>query len=137
MTEHEHKKEENKAEEYLENWKRERADFLNYKKDEARRLEEFAKFANEDVLLEVMDIVDDLELAAKELKDMGLEQVLKKFRDLFKKYGVERIRTDIPFDPMMHEAVETEPGGTKLDEVRAGYVMRDKVIRPSRVRIIK
>jgi len=44
--------------EYLNNWKRERADFINYKKEESRRLAEFAKFANEDVILEVLEIVE-------------------------------------------------------------------------------
>ena len=127
-----------KTEEYLNNWKRERADFLNYKKDENRRIEEFARFANEDVILETMEIVDDLELAVQEYKDIGLEQIIKKFKDLFKKYGVEEIKVkDEKFNPALHEAVETEKEGTKLVQVRAGYTMYGKVIRPARVKIIK
>src|SRR3989344_628145 len=66
--------------EYLNNWKRERADFLNYKKEEAKRLEEFVKFANEAVILEVIEVIDDLEKASKEVKNEGLDQVLKKFQ---------------------------------------------------------
>src|SRR3989344_1614731 len=115
-------------EEYLNNWKRERADFINYKKDEAKRLEEFAKFANEDLVLETIEILDDLELAVKELKDMGLEQIIKKIDDLFKKYGVERIDVSGKFNPGLHEAVETEKEGTKMVEVRAGYTMHGQVI---------
>ena len=127
-----------KTEEYLNNWKRERADFLNYKKDEARRIEEFARFANEDVILEVMEIVDDLELAAKELKDVGLEPIIKKFKELFKKYRIEEIAVDgQKFSPEFHEAVETEAEGDKMLQVRAGYTMHGKVIRPARVKIIK
>ena len=126
-----------KEEEYLNNWKRERADFLNYKKDEARRVEEFVKFANEDLVLEVMELVDDIEIAAREVPGVGLEHVIKKFNDLFKKYGVERIKVEGEFDPALHEAIETAPGGGKLQEVRAGYMMRNKVIRPARVKIIK
>src|SRR6185369_13365356 len=101
-----------KTEEYLNNWKRERADFLNYKKDEAKRMEIFAKFAHEDVILEVIDIVDDLEAAAKELKNVGLEQIISKFIELFKKYDVKKIEVGDTFNPALHEAVETEPGGT-------------------------
>ncbi|MEK7217569.1 MAG: nucleotide exchange factor GrpE [Patescibacteria group bacterium] len=128
----------NKEEEYLNNWKRERADFLNYKKDEARRIEEFARFANEDVVLEVMEIVDDLELAAKELKNAGLEPIVKKFKELFKKYGIEEIEVDgQKFNPALHEAIETETDGGKMLQVRAGYTMHGKVIRPARVKIIK
>ena len=122
--------------EYLNNWKRERADFLNYKKEEVKRLEEFVKFANEAVILEVVDVIDDLEKAAKEVKNEGLDQVLKKFRDLLKKYDVERIKVVGVFDPLLYEAVEGAEGD-KLEEVRAGYTMHGQVIRPSRVKIIK
>src|SRR3989338_2467504 len=73
------------AEEYLNNWKRERADFVNYKKDEGKRMEEFVKFANESLILELLDNLDDLYLAAKQTKDTGLEQIIKKFEDLLKK----------------------------------------------------
>ncbi|MEK9157927.1 MAG: nucleotide exchange factor GrpE [Patescibacteria group bacterium] len=125
------------AEEYLNNWKRERADFLNYKKEEAKRMEEFGRFANEDVILETIEVVDDLELAVQEYKGIGLEQILKKFKDLFKKYGVEEIEIAGKFDPALHEAVETEAGGEKVIQVRAGYIMHSKVLRPARVKITK
>ena len=126
-----------KTEEYLNNWKRERADFLNYKKDESRRMEEFVRYANEDLVLEMMELVDDLEIAAKEVPGVGLEHVVKKFSELFKKYGVEKISIDGQFNPALHEAVETEKEGTKMVEVRTGYMMGDKVVRPSRVKIVK
>lgn len=129
-------KDKNQAEEYLNNWKRERADFLNYKKDEVKRLSEFAKFANEGVVLEVVELMDDLETASKELEDPGLNQIVKKFEEFLKKHDVERIDTGGEFDPLLHEAVEgTE--GNKIEEVRAGYTMHGKVIRPARVKIIK
>ena len=107
-----------KAREYLDNWKRERADFLNYKKDEAKRVEEFVRYANEDLILETIEVVDDLELAVKELKGVGLENIIKKFNELFKKYGVERIEVEGKFDPFLHEALEIESGGEKMKEVR-------------------
>jgi len=132
--------------EYLNNWKRERADFLNYKKNEARRLEEFVKFANESVILEIIEGLDGLEKAAKEIDNEGLWQVLKKFQDLLKKYDVERISTDGIFDPLLHEAVTAETQNEsenaekkdqKLEEIRAGYAMHGKIIRPARVKITK
>ena len=126
-----------KAEEYLNNWKRERADFINYKKDESRRMEEFARFANEDLVLEMMELVDDLEIVTKEVPGVGLEHVSKRFSELFKKYGVERINMEGQFNPALHEAVETEKEGTKMVEVRAGYTMHGKVIRPARVKLTK
>ena len=127
-----------KEEEYLNNWKRERADFTNYKKEEARRVEEFVKYANEDLVLEMMELVDDLEIVAKEVPGVGLENIAKRFSELFKKYGVERIEVEgKKFDPELHEAIETEKEGEKLKEVRAGYTMRGKVVRPARVKLTK
>ena len=140
------------AEEYLNNWKRERADFVNYKKDEGKRMGGFVKLANEALILELLDPMHDLCLAVKQVKDArldsarlaGLEQVIKKFEDLLKKYGVEKIEVGDPsmgsgqvkFDPMYHEIVNgTE--GEKIEEIRAGYTMYGRVIRPTRVKIIK
>lgn len=150
---------ENKSEEYLNNWKRERADFANYKKEESRRLEEFVKFANVGLILEVVEVLDDLEIVAgNDGNNGGLGTVLKKFQDLLAKYGVERIKikAESKFDPNLHEAVtaatqnettETPNGGQrgdtegegeeKLEEIRAGYKMNGRVIRPARVKIIK
>ncbi|MBI2064245.1 MAG: nucleotide exchange factor GrpE [Candidatus Yanofskybacteria bacterium] len=144
------------CEKYLNNWKRERADFLNYKKDEAKRMEEFIRFANEDLLMEIIETLDDLEKARQNFVKQnlggqaaqdGLDQVLKKFQDLLGKYGTERIKVKgEKFDPALHEAVtaeaQNESGNTeireeKLEEVRAGYTMHGKVIRPARVKIIK
>ncbi len=124
------------AEEYLNGWKRAQADFINYKKDEAKRMEEFVRFSTESVILELVDALDDLYIAAKQNKDQGLDQTVKKFEDLLKKYDVERIKTDGAFDPVFHEAVGGMEGD-KLEEVRAGYTMHSKVIRPARIKITK
>lgn len=135
-----------RAQEYLDNWKKERADFLNYKKDEVKRLSEFAKFVNEGVILEVIELMDDLETASKEIRDPGLNQIVRKFEEFLKKHGVERIDTGGGFDPLLHEAVTTEAQNEeenaetkeeKLEEFRAGYTMHGRVIRPARVKIIK
>jgi len=126
------------ADDYLNGWKRAQADFINYKKDEAKRLEEFVRFAASGLILEVIEVVDDLETASKSMTDKsGVEQIIKKFTDLFKKYNVDRIPVNDKFDPTLHEAVSTEEGGEKLEEVRAGYTMHGRVVRPARVKIVK
>ena len=122
-----------KEQEYLNNWKRAQADFVNYKKDEAKRLEEFVKFANESVIIEILDVVGNLELAAEHLKDDGLKQVIKQFEEILKKYNVERIAVAGQFDPALHEAVDAIDESHPLIEVRAGYTMHGRVIRPARV----
>ncbi len=126
------------AEEYLNNWKRERADFINYKKDEAKRLEEAIKFGNEVLLLEIIEIADDLEAGTKhQPENEGIAQISKKLRDLMAKYGVEKIKVEgEKFNPAEHEAVGGGEGD-KLEEVRAGYTLYGKVIRPARVKVVK
>lgn len=125
------------SDEYLNGWKRAQADFINYKKDETKRLEEFVKFANIGLILEVIELLDDLETAAKEIKNPGLDQVIKKFQDLLKKYEIDQIEVvGKEFNPELHEAVDGSEGD-KLEEVRSGYSMKGRVIRPARVKIIK
>jgi molecular chaperone GrpE len=124
-----------KCEDYLNNWKRERADFANYKKDEARRVEEFIKFANESLILEIIDSMDDLYVIAKNTD--GIEQVIKNFEKILARYGVGKIKVEGEFDPSLFEAVETEEGGSNLREIRVGWTMYGKVIRPARVKIVK
>src|SRR3989338_5233845 len=87
------------AEEYLNNWKRERADFLNYKKDEGKRMEDFLKFSTEGIILELIDVIDAIEVARKnipdikELKDWleGFDSSLDKLDKFLNKFGVEKI----------------------------------------------
>ncbi|OGN08816.1 MAG: nucleotide exchange factor GrpE [Candidatus Yanofskybacteria bacterium RIFCSPHIGHO2_02_FULL_39_10] len=135
------------AEEHLNNWKRERADFVNYKKDEAKRMGEFLKFSTEGIIVELVDVIDAIEVTRKnipenkELKDWldGFDSSLDKLENFLEKFGIKKIETeDTKFDPLLHEAVEVkDKDGDKVEEVRPGYTMHGKVIRPARVRIVK
>ena len=134
------------AEEYLNNWKRERADFMNYKKDEAKRMSEFVKFANEPLILEIIESLDDLELAQEDIKNDGLSGVIKKFKNVLKKYGVEEIEIEgKQFDPNLHEQVFADSGESlqqgaysmgNMQKVRSGYTMNGRVMRVARVRML-
>src|SRR3989344_338832 len=87
------------AEEYLSNWKRERADFVNYKKDESKRMGEFLKFSTEGIITELIDVIDGIGVArsnlpdSKELKEWtaGFDNSLDKLDKFLKKFGVEKI----------------------------------------------
>ncbi|MDP3954330.1 MAG: nucleotide exchange factor GrpE [bacterium] len=136
-----------KSDEYLNSWKRAAADLINYKKDEAKRLEEFAKFSNENVILGLVALFDEISLALnytpEELKKYdkwaeGIENLMKKFNELLERHGVKKIATiGEKFDPLLHEAVSQEPSdkksGTILEEIRPGYNMSGKIIRAARV----
>lgn len=136
------------ADEYLNNWKKERADLINYKRDETRRVSEMVKYANEGLALEIIDVLDGLEIAMKQMpKEImdkhpswleGITNAISKFQTVLANYDINRIdMKDAKFNPGFHEALEIEPDGEKLEEVRAGYMLGDKVFRPTWVKIIK
>lgn len=133
----------NKADEYLNNWKRERADFLNYKKDEMERTLSLLKHSSEKFVIKLLPVLDNLYLAQKHLADDGLAQVIKQFEDFLAKEGITVIETvGKVFDPNFHEVVShAEKEGAQpeeiIEEVQRGYIMNEKVLRPAKVVIAK
>lgn len=104
-----------KAEEYLGGWKRALADFANFKKEQERAKEEFVKFSQESLILEILPILDNFEVAWKNLpKNLGanpwvkgIHHIKSQLENLLQSKGVERIgKVGEDFDPQIHEAVE-------------------------------
>lgn len=136
-------------EEYLDGWKRAKADLINYKKDELKRLEEVARFGSESLILELISILDDFDLALATLEkegatEKGIYLIRSRFEDILKRRGLERIKVEVgdKFDPAFHEAItavdgDTEKADTVAEEVEAGYTLHGKVIRPVRVKVYK
>lgn len=126
-----------KAEEYLNGWKRERADFLNYKKDEMERIGQLVKYANEEIILKLLPVLDNIRLAANHIKDEGLSQIKKQLSDFLQKEGIEEIKTTgEKFNPNTMEAVEGE-GDTVSEELQRGYTMYGKIIRVAKVKVTR
>ena len=138
-------------EEYLANWQRERADFLNYKKEELLRMGEIVSYASTDLILKIIPILDNFELAEKNISSevknneeiKGLLQIKNQLEDFLKKQGVEEIElVGKKFDINLHEAVEElevngkEPG-VVVEEVKKGYTMQGRVIRIAKVKVSK
>ncbi|HOW13078.1 MAG TPA: nucleotide exchange factor GrpE [Candidatus Pacearchaeota archaeon] len=142
---------EKEKKEYLEGWKRERADFLNYKKDEIERIEGLIKYANEELILKFLPILDNLEIAEKNISEnlkeneevKGLLQIKAQILDFLKSQGLSEIKAlGELFDPHFHEAIDEiedkeKDSGIIIEEVRKGYLLNNKVLRPSRVKIVK
>ena len=140
--------------EYLAGWQRARADLLNYKKEELKRAGELVRYANANLILKILLILDNFEAAEKEMnkgtetkkEDLikGFLQIKKQLEDFLKEFGVERIESKgKKFDPNFHEAVgeiegkeEKEPG-IIIEEVQRGYKINGQVLRPAKVKIIK
>ena len=138
-----------KCEEYLNGWKRERADFLNYKKDEMERIGQLAKYANTELILKIIPILDNIYLAETHVPPelekhewiKGFQQIKNQLCDFLQKEGIEAIETaDKPFDPNTMEAVAEVEGknpGIVVEEVQRGYKMDGKLIRVAKVKISK
>ena len=142
--------EKKRSEDYLTQLKYAQADIENLKKRFDRQIAEVKEYANERIIIELLDVVDELELAiesgrssgATEALIQGVEMTLKKLRKILEKEGVAPIKClGEPFDPSKHNAVaKTEKEGADgckiVEEVRKGYTMREKVIRPSIVKVV-
>ncbi len=135
--------------EYLDGWKRAKADLANYKKDELKRLEEVVRYANEDFVRDLVTVLDSFELALAAMEkdgkvEKGVYLIQSQLVDLLRRRGLERMEVaeGDKFDPSVHEAVTTVPGEKDQDdliagEVEAGYVLNEKVIRPAKVKVYK
>jgi molecular chaperone GrpE len=90
--------------------------------------------------LKLLPVLDTLVLAQKHLNDKGLELSIQQFLDVIEKEGVKQIETkDKEFNPHMMEVIEIVDGedGKVLEEIRAGYMLYDKVLRPAQVKVGK
>jgi len=144
-----------KVEEYLNGWKKERADFLNYKKDEMERIGELIKYANEELILRFLPVLDNIYLAEKELTEelknhkwtQGVMNIKTQILDFLKSQGVEEIEViGKKFDPNFMESVAEVARdpisgkselGTVVEETQKGYTLFGRVIRPAKVKISK
>jgi molecular chaperone GrpE len=124
------------------------AEFDNYKKKVNRDKEELAKYGNESLIYELLPIIDSLELALKHAQEdsrtgivQGVEMTLKELYRTLEKFGVSKIEAaGKPFDPSIHHAmaqVERKDMDEKMvaEEMRSGYIYREKVLRPSLVSV--
>lgn len=139
------------ADEYLDHLRRLKAEFENYKKREEKQRVEFIKFANENLVRELLPVLDSLELALNGVQTShklesfleGVELIRKQLEDILVKNGLVTIQTvGKPFDPKVHEAimqVESDefPEDTVTQELRKGYMLNEKVIRPAQVSVSK
>lgn len=128
-----------------------RADMENLRKRAHKEKVDFARYANENLLAEIIPVCDNFERAVQvNTDDKALENFLKGFKmiqsqldHVLKTAGLEKIEAENqPFDPNLHEASEMAPGGQDGENIvaevlRTGYIFGDKVIRPALVTVKK
>lgn len=122
------------------------ADFDNFRKRSQREREEARRFAHFDVLQEFLTVADNLDLAlsaqgsAEDLK-RGVEMIHRQMQELLRRFGaVEVPAVGQPFDPTVHDAVAREESAevktpTVTAELRRGYKMHDRLLRPAMVKV--
>ncbi len=143
-----------KCEEYLAGWKRAQADYANIKKDHEREKQEYSKYANERLLSELLPAVDQFEIALNFTPDtaqlpeeqrkkfdnwlVGVKAVRGLWENAFQQIGLEKVKTDGQFDPLLHEAVGQEAqadhtDGTIVRVMQSGWSLSGKLLRPAKV----
>ena len=125
------------------------ADFENARKRMEKQCQDFTKYANEEVILELLTILDDLERTTQlaenkganlEVFLKGIEMILSHLYEMLKVHAVRPIEViGKPFDPLTSEALmQIESGlaeNTVVEEMQKGYFLNDRVIRTSKVKV--
>ncbi|KAF5059258.1 Protein GrpE [anaerobic digester metagenome] len=134
-------------EDYRDQTHRLQADFENFKKRSEKDIKEYIKYANEGLILKILDVYEDFERALEteksdDLKE-GVEIIYKKLKKILEGEGLRKIECEgEKFDPFKHEALMVEDNddfedGTVLEELAKGYTLDSKVIKYSKVKVCK
>ena len=138
---------ESERKDYLDGWQRAKADFINYKRDEGKRMEDMARFVTGGFINDLLPVMDSFDMALKNTaaseQERGILLIRSQMMDILKKRGFEQIavKPGEVFNPEKHESLgEIEasyPEGSIAEIVQNGYVFRERVLRPARVRLAK
>jgi len=122
------------------------AEFENYKKYVDKQKAEFVKYAQADLIDQLLPCLDSFELALKNTTDKeklikGIELIYSQLYSLLEKQGLKKIDATGKFDPHFHEVLLKEDSNkeedTILEELQKGYMLGDKVLRHTKVKVSK
>lgn len=124
---------------YKDKYLRALADYQNLLKRVEKEKQDFVQYANERLILNLLEIIDDFERAKATVKDTGIELIYKKLVDLISSEGFERIviSEHDSFNPDYMHCIEAEPDGKRIVEVRPGYRKNGKIVRAAQVNVVK
>jgi len=143
-----------KADENWERLLRTTADFENFKKRAAREKQDALKFANESLIQKLIPLLDNFDMALAAVQNgqtgaassslqSGINMILQQFKSALTEAGLEEVdATGKPFDPNLHEAISQQetaevPEGHVVQQLRKGYKLRDRLLRPASVIIAR
>ncbi|MFT4304728.1 MAG: nucleotide exchange factor GrpE [Candidatus Woesearchaeota archaeon] len=124
--------------------KRVQAEFSNYMKRTETEKKEIVKFASKEIILKLLPVIDNFDLALKNTNNneefvKGIEIVYNDLLNVLENEGLKKIEAK-KFDPNFHEAIaieESDEDGIVLEEIRKGYLINDKIVRHSLVKVSK
>ena len=139
------------AKAHQEQYLRTLADMENLRKRTQREKEELAKFANENILREILPVIDNLERAVEHAEQAhsseglleGVQMTLTQFSQVLDRFGVKPVESvGQPFDPALHQAMgqmETEefPANAVAQQMQKGYQLNERLLRPAMVMVAK
>lgn len=125
------------------------ADFENYKRRTALEKEDLMKYSNAKIIGEILPVLDNFQLALKTTSDnkdvqnvvKGVDMIYRQLQQVLEAAGMTKIEAvGHAFDPNLHEAImqvddDSVPEDTVVEELRAGYMLKERVIRPSMVKV--
>jgi len=129
-------------------WQRTQADLVNFRRQADLDRQKLIKMANADLMLEILPVLDNFQLAAKHTPEnlqndnwvQGIKQIEKQLESILQSAGLIRIETvGTQFDHNTHEAVDhiasDLPADEIVEELQAGYTFDGNVIRPAKVKV--
>jgi molecular chaperone GrpE len=138
-----------KADEHWDRLLRTTADLDNFKKRAAREKQDAIRFANENLMQKLVPVLDSFDMAMSALQNgktgaaqslqTGISMVYQQLKGALAEAGLEEVdATGKPFDPNLHEAISqqetsTVPEGQVVQQVRKGYKLRERLLRPASV----
>jgi len=139
------------AGEYLDYLKRLKAEFENYKRRSQKERERIVSWSNEDLIKQFLPVLDDLERAvdsgqqSNSLASLmeGMRMIFEKLKAILQKQGLQEIKAKgEEFDPYFHEALMSVdlaeyPDNLVVEEMRKGYKLNNKILRPAMVKVNK
>ncbi|MGC1783698.1 MAG: nucleotide exchange factor GrpE [Acidobacteriaceae bacterium] len=122
------------------------AEFDNYRKREARERTEYREYALANAIEQFLPVLDNFQLALRSQGSLdqlrsGVDLIVRQMEEIVRSLGVQPVPTaEARFDPRVHEAIEMVerddlPDRQVIDEVRRGYTLRDRLLRPALVRV--
>lgn len=137
----------NERDQMLDRLARLQAEFDNFRKREARERMEYRDYALANILEQFLPVLDNFQLAlraqgsAEQLRS-GVDLIVRQMEEILRAVGVQQIPTaQARFDPRLHEAIEMVerddlPDQQVMEEVRRGYTLRERLLRPAMVRVV-